>query len=58
MNITAIAQAAPVPSDSGDGGAAPGPTDAPLEAEAAKEAEETVTLAQLWAENRKLIDIH
>lgn len=35
--------AAPVPSDSGDGTAALGPTDAPKEAEASKEAEEPAT---------------
>lgn len=50
--LNSRAQAAPVPSDSGDGTAALGPTDAPKEAEASKEAEEPVTLVQFWGENR------
>lgn len=53
--LNSRAQAAPVPSDSGDGTAALGPTDAPKEAEASKEAEEPVTLVQFWGENRKFM---
>ena len=52
--LNSRAQAAPVPSDS-DGTAALGPTDAPKEAEASKEAEEPVTLVQFWGENRKFM---